>query len=114
MSAITTHVLDVARGRPAANVPVVLDLRTDAGEWQTLARSITDVDGRVRNLLPAGQAPTAGVYRLSFDVGSYFAAAGVDSLYPSVSIVFQIRKSSEHYHLPLLLSPFGYSTYRGS
>jgi 5-hydroxyisourate hydrolase len=114
MSAITTHVLDVARGRPAASVAVVLDFRAEGGQWHTLGRANTDADGRARNLLPVNHTLAAGVYRLSFDVGSYFRTLGVECFYPSIPIVFEIRAPSENYHLPLLLSPFGYSTYRGS
>jgi len=114
MSAITTHVLDLSRGRPASGVPVVLDLQLKGGEWQNLGRGITDADGRLRDLLPAGHALAPGLYRLSFDAGSYFRSAGVECFHPSIPIVFEVRVSTEHYHIPLLISPFGYSTYRGS
>ena len=113
MSAITTHVLDTARGRPAAGVPVTLD-RLDAGSPRTLGSGVTDEDGRARTLLMPGQALEAGTYRLTFDVASYFRALGADAFYPSVSVTFQVRDPAQHYHVPLLLSPYGYSTYRGS
>jgi 5-hydroxyisourate hydrolase len=109
MSAITTHVLDTSRGRPAAGVPVRLE---HAGTL--LGSGSTDADGRLRDLLPADAPLTAGVYRLVFDTGAYFGAAGTEAFYPAVSIDFQVRDGAQHYHVPLLLSPFGYSTYRGS
>jgi 5-hydroxyisourate hydrolase len=124
-SPITTHVLDTARGRPAAGLAVVLE-RAVGGRWEPLGRGTTDADGRLRSLLPApaaGQAPAAalaaGEYRLTFDTAAYFATLGVRAFYASVPIQFVIEAASEarevpHYHVPLLLSPFGYSTYRGS
>lgn len=112
MSAITTHVLDTARGRPAAGVGVVLEQRTSPDTWEERGRGLTDADGRLRELL---QAPLeAAVYRLTFDPADYFAAQGVESFYPHVIVVFEVRNSGQHHHVPLLLSPFGYSTYRGS
>lgn len=113
MSAITTHVLDTARGRPAAGVPIALEQRGDSG-WTRLGDGRTDEDGRLRTLLAAGARPEPGTYRLTFDTGAYFRAQGQDSFYPDVQITFVIRAADEHYHVPLLLSPFGYTTYRGS
>ena len=113
MSGITTHVLDTSRGRPASGVPVVLEIRAEDG-WRELARATTDDDGRVRQLLPAGASLIPGVYRLTFDLGRYFAAREVEGFYPEAAIVFDVRDAAQHYHVPLLLSPFGYSTYRGS
>ena len=110
---ITTHVLDTSRGKPASGVPVLLEIRTDDG-WREIARAETDADGRARQLLPPDAPPVAGAWRLTFGVGDYFAAQGIESFYPEVSIVFIIRDSGQHYHVPLLLSPYGYSTYRGS
>lgn len=114
MSAITTHVLDTSRGRPAEGVPVVLELRAAGREWVVLGRGETDADGRCKNLLSPDARPETGVYRLTFDTGAYFSARGVGSFYPETSIVFEVRDPREHYHVPLLLSPYGYSTYRGS
>lgn len=112
MSGITTHVLDTARGRPAAGIAVSLARRT--GEtWTDLAAARTDAAGRVPNVLPADLKNPAGTYRLRFDIGAYFAAQGVTSFHPVIEIVFEIR-DAEHYHVPLLVSPFGYTTYRGS
>jgi 5-hydroxyisourate hydrolase len=113
MSPITTHVLDVSIGRPARGVPVTLELQ--AGEqWKPLGKGATNEDGRLKDLLPDGHALAAGVYRINFEVKGYFAAQQLAAFYPSVSITFEVRASGEHYHVPLLLSPFGYSTYRGS
>ena len=113
MSAITTHILDTSRGRPAASVTVVLDLRTGDAH-QEICRGVTDADGRLRTLLPQGAPVAPGVYRLTFHTAAYFAGLGVEGFYPEVTIAFQIKDSAQHYHVPLLLNPFGYSTYRGS
>jgi 5-hydroxyisourate hydrolase len=113
MSAITTHVLDTSRGRPAGGVRVVLEVQSHAG-WEVLGRGATDADGRLKNLLPADFDLKAGVYRLTFGTSDYFAAERVESFYPEVSLSFIVTDAAAHYHVPLLLSPFGYSTYRGS
>lgn len=113
MSAITTHILDTSVGRPAADVTVVLD-HLDAGDWQRLGKGRTDADGRVKTLLPPEHEFTPGLYRLEFRVTDYFQAQGVKNFYPYVQIVFTVEDASSHYHVPLLLNPFGYSTYRGS
>ena len=110
---ISTHVLDTSRGRPAAGVPVVLEAVDSGGSSREIGRHLTDVDGRVRELASAG-ALGAGIYRLTFDTGSYYRTIGTESFYPTVSVVFVILDSEQHYHVPLLLSPYGYSTYRGS
>ena len=113
MSAITTHVLDTAHGRPAAGVPVVLE-QVSGGLSRLLARGVTDADGRLRDLLPAGEPVEPGNYRLLFETGAYFAAQGAEGFYPEVAVLFTVRSAGEHHHVPLLLSPYGYSTYRGS
>jgi len=113
MSKITTHVLDVSLGRPAANVPVLLEVQSSKGEWKEQGRGTTDADGRLKDLA-AGKALLTGIYRLTFDTGAYFAARKIAGFYPQVSVVFELRDAGEHYHVPLLLSPFAYSTYRGS
>jgi len=113
MSGITTHVLDTSRGRPAAGVTVTLEIEV-AGEWTALGRGITNADGRITDLLSGKTAFAAGVYRLVFDTGAYFAANDIQSFYPQVTVVFKIEDAGQHYHVPLLLNPFGYSTYRGS
>ncbi|MBT2498134.1 hydroxyisourate hydrolase [Agromyces sp. ISL-38] len=110
-SHVTTHVLDAAAGRPAEGVDVRLEARTDVGAaWAPIAAAVTDADGRVSELGPA-ELPE-GVYRVVFDTAAYFGDR--PTFYPEVSIVFEIAVASEHYHVPLLLSPFAYSTYRGS
>lgn len=114
MSAITTHVLDTSRGRPAPGVSVVLEHQQPGGEWMRAGEGHTDADGRLRSLLAEGRKPTAGLYRLTFDTRGYFAALDVRAFYPSVTVTFEITENGGHYHVPLLLSPFGYSTYRGS
>jgi 5-hydroxyisourate hydrolase len=111
LSPITTHVLDTSRGRPAVGVPVALERAVDSA-WQPVGRGTTDADGRVRDLLAS--PPEAGHYRLVFDTGAYFRAVGEAGFYPEVSVTFVVGHAEEHYHVPLLLSPFGYSTYRGS
>lgn len=112
MKSVSTHVLDIHRGRPAAGVVVLLEHK-DGGAFTPLKRAVTDADGRVKELVPEGQL-TAGTYRITFDTGAYFAAQGVEGFYPEASIVFVIREAAAHYHVPLLLSAHGYSTYRGS
>ncbi|MFO0646289.1 MAG: hydroxyisourate hydrolase [Polyangiales bacterium] len=114
MSAITTHVLDTSRGRPAAGVAISLEARDDEGRWIFIGSGKTDDDGRLRTLVPAGTALEDRVYRLTFDTGAYFDAQRVVGFYPEASIVFRVRDVSAHYHVPLLLNPYGYSTYRGS
>ncbi|MGH9382908.1 MAG: hydroxyisourate hydrolase [Vicinamibacterales bacterium] len=114
MAAITTHVLDTAHGRPAAGVPVTLERQTAGEQWERIGQGETDSDGRLRTLMPEDSLLIAGVYRLVFDVATYFHARGSQSFYPSVVIVFEAVAGEAHYHVPLLLSPFGYSTYRGS
>lgn len=108
---LSTHVLDAVSGRPAPHLPLTLE-RLDDGGWAPIGRSVTDEDGRCRDLLP-GEL-TVATYRLHFDTGAYFAAAGVDAFYPEVSVVFRVTEPGRHHHVPLLLSPFAYSTYRGS
>jgi 5-hydroxyisourate hydrolase len=105
---VSTHVLDTGRGRPAAGVPVRLD-RHDGATWRPLAEDVTGADGRLGDL----PAPDAGAYRLRFGTGRYFAALEVETFYPEVSVVFTVAVPGEHHHVPLLVSPYGYSTYRG-
>ena len=111
MSGITSHVLDLTSGAPAAGVEITLEQETAAG-WALLGRALTDADGRVRDGFPAPRA--AGRYRLTFATGAYFAARGVACFHPEVSVLFELLDPARHHHVPLLLSPFGYSTYRGS
>lgn len=114
MSPITTHILDTSRGKPAQGVQVTLSLRDTDGGYRELARGKTDDDGRVRDLLPKDFMTVKGVYRLHFATGEYFLGYGAMGFYPEVVITFELASPGEHYHVPLLLNPFGYSTYRGS
>jgi 5-hydroxyisourate hydrolase len=113
-SAITTHVLDTASGRPAAGVHVLLERMQSHDDWQPVGKGVTDGDGRIRTLVPEGRPLTIGVYRLVFDTGSYFDAKAIRTFYPHIVVTFEVAAADSHYHVPLLLSPFGYSTYRGS
>jgi 5-hydroxyisourate hydrolase len=113
MSGITTHVLDTSRGRPASGVPVLLEIRENQ-RWREIGEGRTDEDGRVRQLLPAGAALLTGIYRLTFGTGIYFEEQEIEGFYPEAAIVFHVRDANQHHHVPLLLSPYGYSTYRGS
>jgi 5-hydroxyisourate hydrolase len=113
VSGITTHVLDTSIGRPAAGVAVVLERRGEGESWIAVGRAETDSEGRVRSWRPAADV-TDAIYRLTFDTRAYFSTRAVDTFFPTVTIVFAIVDARAHYHVPLLLSPFGYSTYRGS
>ena len=106
---LSTHVLDATIGRPAVGVPVRLERRNGG----TLASTVTDANGRIKDWGGAG-ADEPGSYRLVFDSGAYFAARGIGTFYPEVAVTFAVGDPSEHYHVPLLLSPYAYSTYRGS
>lgn len=112
MKSISTHVLDVSRGRPAEGVPVTLEKKGENG-FTSIARKATDADGRVKDLVPEGQLER-GTYRITFDTEAYFAAQRSEGFYPEAAIVFVVRDENAHYHVPLLLSAYGYSTYRGS
>ena len=117
MSAITTHVLDTALGCPAAGVPVRLESvpagpESAASARQTLGTAVTNADGRIPELGP--DRVEAGTYRLVFDTAAYFAATSQTGFFPEVSLTFTVRDPEQHHHVPVLLSPFGYSTYRGS
>jgi 5-hydroxyisourate hydrolase len=109
---LSTHVLDATSGRPAVGVGVLLETFRD-GSWTEVAAGVTDDDGRLKDWLP-GDLPGIGTHRLLFDTGAYFTRTGADTFYPAVTITFVIDQATQHYHVPLLLSPFAYSTYRGS
>ena len=112
-SPITTHVLDVAAGHPAAGIDVVLEAKSDDG-FEAIGSGTTDNDGRIADLLPSDHRLIPGVYRLTFHVGPYLEASETAGFYDDIPIQFRVDVPSEHYHVPLLLSPYGYSTYRGS
>ena len=112
MAKITTHILDTARGKPAANVDVLLE-RFEAGAYALIRRGVTDADGRNKTLSDPDGVP-AGTYRLTFEVGAYYDALGEESFYPFAQITFVVKDAGQHFHVPLLLQPFGFTTYRGS
>lgn len=113
MSSITTHILDTSIGKPAANVSLKLAQKSADGYWHTLAEGITNADGRVADLLSKNTVLPVGLYKMTFYTEGYFSAQNRPCFYPVVDIQFYIYDNT-HYHIPLLLSPFGYSTYRGS
>ena len=112
MSQITTHILDTALGRPASGVTIKLYQKQDES-WSELASGITNEDGRIANLLPEDAVLAEGIYKMHFQTSQYHQTTQQEVFYPEVDIQFWIR-SQEHYHIPLLLNPFGYSTYRGN
>ena len=112
MSGISTHVLDTAKGLPAQGVRVLLERRSLEGEWVEVSKGVTDENGRVARLLGGGEALQAASYRLIFSTGDYFKPQVC--FYPEVAVLFEVRDPSAHHHIPLLLSPYGYTTYRGS
>jgi 5-hydroxyisourate hydrolase len=121
MSTISTHVLDISLGKPAAGVPVLLERIRDpksesAHELRdaVIGAGTSDDDGRLKDFVTAGAPLEPGVYRLRFDVAEYFKSTARESFYTEVAVHFRVTAKDEHYHVPLLLSPFGYSTYRGS
>lgn len=112
----STHVLDASLGRPAPDVPIALYHKRMDGDWSELLRGRTDADGRLTGMDSTGQPLelSQGTHRVDFDTATYFAASGQAHFYPQVSIVFDVLEPLVHHHVPLLLSPFAYSTYRGS
>jgi len=113
MSQITTHVLDTSKGVPAKGIEITLEGITTTGNWAEIGTGITDEDGRISDLLDSDTTLDPGTYRMVFQTGVYFSSQDITGFYPSVTIVFATEDTS-HYHIPLLLNPFGYSTYRGS
>jgi 5-hydroxyisourate hydrolase len=114
MKRVSTHVLDTALGRPATGLPVRLERREKTGNWLLLASAQTDQDGRCNQLLQDENVLSAGLFRLTFDTESYFAATKIVALYPVVEVTFEVRVGETQFHIPLLLSPNGYTTYRGT
>jgi 5-hydroxyisourate hydrolase len=104
---ITTHVIDTSTGEPAPRIPVELDVFISGHGWRDAGRGVTNADGRV---LDFGENPAEGIYRMMFDIGVHVP----DAFFPTISITFEVRNASDFYHIPLLLSPFGYTVYRGS
>jgi 5-hydroxyisourate hydrolase len=114
MTGISTHILDIARGVPAKDVPVQLERQETPGHWRLLSSGRTDRDGRCIDLLPESAALLAGLYRLTFDAASYYATQKMEGLYPVIQITFSVRDGETHFHIPLLLTQNSYTTYRGS
>ena len=114
MSTISTHILETARGKPASGVAVYLELQNPDESWTQLTHAWTDEDGRVKPFFLVEEPLRAGTYRLVFDTEAYFSALNVECFFPQVTVVFKIGDDPQHYHVPLLLSPYGYSTYRGT
>jgi 5-hydroxyisourate hydrolase len=114
MKRISTHILDMVVGKPATPVSVRLEKQNLRGDWLLLTTARTDQDGRCAQLLPEGEDLSAGIYRLIFDTGSYYALQKIAALHPVIEITFEARDGESHFHIPLLLSPNGYTTYRGS
>jgi 5-hydroxyisourate hydrolase len=112
MSEITTHVLDISRGRPAVGFQVGLQIKS-GDTWKTLGTALTDANGRCAGLL-GDSSLDKGTYRLLFNAGGYYRELHVETFYSEITIVFDVTHPETHYHVPLLISPFGYSTYRGS
>lgn len=110
---LSVHVLDLQNGTPTAGIRVLLEQR-HGEQWQALAAGVTDAQGRVAALYPAGQAMPAGAYRIVFETGEHYARLGKPSFFPRIPVEFQVEAGVQHTHIPLLLSPFGYSTYRGN
>ncbi len=113
MSQITTHVLDTSLGKPAEGLAIALQRQDGDGNWQNLASGVTDADGRIGNLLLPTEVLVAGVYRMEFQTGDYYAKLKTRTFYPIAHITFETFDET-HYHVPLLLNPYGFSTYRGS
>ena len=111
---VSTHVLDTAHGRPAEGLRILLEAATTDGGWAGVGAAATNGDGRAPDLVDDDATLDAGVYRMTFETGNWFAQRGVPAFYPRVRIEFEITDADQHHHVPLLLSPFGYSTYRGS
>ena len=114
MSTISTHILDTSRGRPAAGVNVSLEILNAGEGWSPLSQGVTDDDGRIKQFVLREPRPGPGTYRLVFSVAQYFASLNQPAFYPEVAVAFLIEAGAEHYHVPLLISPYGYSTYRGT
>lgn len=114
MSAITTHILDTSSGKPGAGIPVVLERKTHSSGWQAISEGISDIDGRISSFIAAGEAFLPGHYRLIFETGAYYLLSNIECFFPQVTVSFVVKDPLQHFHVPLILSPFGYSTYRGS
>lgn len=113
MITLSTHVLNTASGQPGAGIDALLRYQTGKGEWKEVASGTTNEDGRIPGFIPKGTQLEKGIYRMLFQSGDYFEKQGIKTFFPYVMITFEIEDES-HHHIPLLLSPFGFTTYRGS
>lgn len=113
MTQITSHILDTSLGQPAHGVQITL-FQQNGDDWKKLGSASTNDDGRVSDFLGSSEVLTAGIYKLTFGLSEYYARLKTESFYPYAEIAFEIAGDGQHYHVPLLLNPFGYSTYRGS
>jgi len=114
MSTISTHILDTSRGAPASGVAVCLEFQNTDESWTELSHAWTDTDGRVKPFFLVDRPVSNGTYRLVFDTEPYFSSLSISCFFPQVTVVFNVDEGSQHYHVPLLINPYGYSTYRGS
>jgi 5-hydroxyisourate hydrolase len=113
MSPITTQVLDTANGKPAAGIAAVLERKTHTAGWQAIAEGTTDLDGRINDLLSTKEAFLPGHYRFIFETGAYYLLQGTESFFPQVTVSFAVKDPMQHYHVPVLVSPFSYTAFRG-
>lgn len=114
VNTITTHALDTSLGKPAAGLPVTLEQLCPDGSYTLLASGTTNEDGRIKDFMAPGAGLVEGIFRMTFDTGTYFRTSQTTGFYPVVQVVFEVKGTGQHYHIPLLISPYGYSTYRGS
>lgn len=110
---LSVHILDLQSGQPSAGVGVILEAR-DGQQWRTIGQAVTDAQGRVRALYPASKPLAAGAYRIVFKTGEHYARLRQSTFFDQIPVEFKVDNTAQHYHIPLLLSPYGYSTYRGN
>ena len=110
---LSVHVLNLENGLPSAGVSVTLEQQV-GDHWQALSKGVTNQQGRIAELFPANRSMTPGEYRVVFKTGDYYKKANRETFFPEVPVIFQVKQADQHYHIPLLLSPYGFSTYRGS
>ncbi|WP_231422653.1 hydroxyisourate hydrolase [Pseudomonas sp. Leaf59] len=110
---LSVHVLNLENGLPSAGVNVTLEQHV-GDQWQSLSAGVTNPQGRIAELFPANRSMTPGEYRVVFKTGDYYKKASRETFFPEVPVIFQVKQADQHYHIPLLLSPYGFSTYRGS
>src|SRR5262245_53175946 len=114
MSKVTSHILDTTVGRPASGISVLLEHESAQQGWVPVGDAVSNPDGRVGNLVPAGLTLRIGRYRLLFDTGPYYAEKNLQAFFPQVCVIFHVHDPEQHYHLPLLISRYSFTTYRGT